>query len=309
MTPSLVPTMLWERTDPVAALQQRFRFVDPQAAVVWLTDTVARHYGLAVLTVDRLTMSAYNLLAWLTTPNGRLLAKCCAYLPAHALLLTAGELVVWLAQQGLPVAAPLPTQSGPVQVMADQLSLGIQPLITGELLDPTDLVQAAAAGRMLAHLHQALAAYPQAAAFAGQATVPPLTERIATWAGQKLTADRDPGLLTAYTALQAQAATLPPHGLEIQLVQRDYRAANILWADGQITAVLDFEETRWGHRVNDLAWAAIHLGTRYHNWGPVSAAVHAAFLASYQAVQPLTATEEAWLPALLTWHSIALACS
>lgn len=309
MTQSLIPTMLWERTDPYAALTKRFRFADPSAAVTWLTAALDRHYGLPVLGVERLTMSSYNLLAWLMTPQGGFLAKCCAYVPAHDRLLAAGELVGWLAQQGLPVAAPLTTQSGPVQVITDHLSLGVQPLMAGELLDPSDLRQAQAAGRTLAQLHQALATYPQAMAFSGQTTVPVLAASMATWAKQKLTAATNPKLLATYAALQSEVTHLPATELVPQLVHGDYRAANILWQNDHIAAVLDFEESRRGYRVNDLAWAAIHLGTRYHNWGPVSATVHEAFLGSYRAVQPLTATEEAWLPALLTWHSLALALS
>jgi len=309
MTAPLVPTMLWERTDPYAALTKRFRFTDSSAAVAWLTVALDRHYGLPVLAVARLTISSYNLLAWLTMPQGRFLAKCCAYLPAHARLLAAGELVGWLAQQGLPVAAPLASHRGPVQVSADHLSLGIQPIIVGELLDPTDLNQAQVAGHTLAQLQQALATYPQSTAFSGQAMVPPLAERIVAWGQEKLSTATDPTLLAAYAALEAAVARLPALDTAPQLVHGDYRAANILWQDDRIAAVLDFEESRWGYRVNDLAWAAVHLGTRYHNWGPVSAAVHEAFLGSYRAVQPLTATEEAWLPALLTWHSIALALS
>lgn len=307
MTAPLAPTMLWERTDPNEALAKRFRFANPQAAVDWLRSAIARHYGLAVLAVDRLTISSYNLLAWLTTADGEFLAKSCAYVPAHARLLAAGELVGWLAQQGLPVAAPLAAQRGSVQVVADHLSLGVQPLMAGELLDPSDLRQAQAAGRTLAQLHQALATYPQALTFPGQTTVPVLAASMATWAKQKLTAATTPHLLTAYTTLQAEVDHLPTTALVPQLVHGDYRAANILWQDDRIAAVLDFEESRRGYRVNDLAWAAIHLGTRYHNWGPVPTTVHEAFLGSYRAVQPLTAAEEAWLPALLTWHSIALA--
>lgn len=92
-------------------------------------------------------------------------------------------------------------------------------------------------------------------------------------------------------------------------MHRDYRAANLLWHGEKITAILDFDDLRWDYRVNDLAWAAIHLGTRYHHWGPVSDDVHARFLAAYVMQQPLSAAEEAWLPRLMLWHSINLAAA
>ena len=59
--------------------------------------------------------------------------------------------------------------------------------------------------------------------------------------------------------------------------------------------------------MEDLAWAAVHLGTLYRDWGPVPEEVHAVFLGAYRAELPLTADEEAWLPILLRWHGLDLA--
>jgi homoserine kinase type II len=97
--------------------------------------------------------------------------------------------------------------------------------------------------------------------------------------------------------------------LTTQLVHNDYRAANLLWHEGTLRAVLDFEELRPGHRVNDLAWAAVHLGTRFHNWGPVAPTVHATFGAGYASILPLSAAEQQWLPLLMRWHGLTLAAA
>lgn len=298
--------MLWEATDPLDALTKRFQFATPAAAAEWLMATIAHNYGIDVMTVDRLTMSAYNLIGWLTTNEGVLLTKCCAWLPAHARLSAAGELVVWLAQRGLPVSAPLMTTAGACQVQCDHLSVSVQRVIAGDLLDPSRSAQAQTAGVILAHLHDALASYPAAPALASPASVLPLPAQIAEWAQAKLTSSPEPALLAARTALLARAEQLAATPLATQLVHGDYRSANILWQADRIAAVLDFEEVRWGYRVNDLAWAAVHLGTRYHDWGPVAHAVHDTFLQGYTAVQPLTSQEQAWLPVLLLWHSISL---
>lgn len=72
-----------------------------------------------------------------------------------------------------------------------------------------------------------------------------------------------------------------------QLVGNDFRSANILWADGGIAAVLDLEETTYRRRVDDLAQAAVLLGTRYHQWRPTPADVRGAFVAAYESVLPL----------------------
>ncbi|GGU28568.1 phosphotransferase enzyme family protein [Nocardioides albus] len=72
-----------------------------------------------------------------------------------------------------------------------------------------------------------------------------------------------------------------------QLVGGDFRSANVLWADGRIAAVLDLEEVRYGRRVDDLAQAAVLLGTRYHDWAPTPVGVRGAFVAAYESVLPL----------------------
>jgi homoserine kinase type II len=82
--------------------------------------------------------------------------------------------------------------------------------------------------------------------------------------------------------------------------------ADVLCADGEITAVLDFEEARHGHRLVDLARATVLLGTRYHDWGPVPPEVQARFLAGYQSVRPLTPAESGWWDILLLWQALAM---
>lgn len=300
-------TMLWEATDPLVALTKRFRFSSPEDAVQWLMDNVSHTYGVEIETVDRLVISSYNLLAWLTTSTGPLIAKCTALVTAQRRLAQVAELLHWLQQAQIPISAPIATKTGELQVIVDHLSVGVQRIIPGTLLDPSHLEQAQAASITLAQIHQAFALYPRAIDFASPLPVPPLDALITDWAKKKMDKQADPALVAAVETLLQQIDTLDGTVLTTQLVHGDYRAANILWDAGQISAVLDFEELRWGYRVNDLAWATIHLGTRYHNWGPVSAETHAAFLNSYQSIYPLTAAEQRWLPVLLTWHSINLA--
>jgi homoserine kinase type II len=72
-----------------------------------------------------------------------------------------------------------------------------------------------------------------------------------------------------------------------QLVGNDFRSANIIWSGGKIAAVLDLEEATYRRRVDDLAQAAVLLGTRYHRWRPTPAVVRGAFVAAYESVLPL----------------------
>lgn len=300
------PTMLWEATDASAALARRFRFGSAAEVEAWLRSTVHAEYGIAVRSMDRLVISSYNFLAWLQTSDGPLIAKCCGWAPAHPKLLRLAALLAWLEEEGLPVVVPLMATPGMRQVLVDGRSLGMLRVVKGELLDVLQRAQARAAGTMLARLHWALAAYPHAADL-GAPTAPALAEDIKAWVTQKgLTAGRG-DVAAGSRDLLAQLAdqTLPP--LPAQLVHHDFRAANLIWDGEKIAAVLDFEELRWGCRVEDLAWAAVHLGTLFHNWGPVPQAVHELFINAYAAELPLAAAEETWLPLLLQWHSLDLA--
>lgn len=306
MTQSLQPTMLWESSNPHTVLAQRFHFATTDDATRWLIDRIGHTYGLTVVAVDRIVMSSYNLIAWLTTTNGPFLAKGCAFVMVHDRLRKVGELVLWLKQMQLPVSAPLVATIGAVQVLCDHLSLSLQRVIPGELLDPTQPLQAEKAGVTLAQLHQALAMYPYATALATPAPVPSLSAQIAQWVQQRKATITDTTFTAHLTNLQEQVSQLATPPLATQLVHGDYRAANVLWREDDLAAVLDFEEVRWGYRVNDLAWATVHLGTRYHDWGPIGLDVQQTFLHSYRAAHPLDAAEEAWLPALLAWHSLTL---
>ncbi len=109
----------------------------------------------------------------------------------------------------------------------------------------------------------------------------PLTARVTGWL------DAGTGHLpaTARDALRGLLAGAPPDLLPTQLVHHDFRSANVLCAGAEVAAVIDCEETRHDHRVVELARSAVLLGTRFRNWGPVSADVRAEFLAGYQSVR------------------------
>lgn len=112
--------------------------------------------------------------------------------------------------------------------------------------------------------------------------------RLTHWLGQR-------GVpVSVHTELAAYPDVVPtaePPRSGAQLVGNDFRSANILWASGRISAVLDLEEARYERRVDDLAKAAVLLGTRYHDWAPTPPDVRDAFVAAYQAAHPLPAEE------------------
>jgi homoserine kinase type II len=152
--------MLWESVDPTVALTERFGFVDPLSAAGWMGDALWDTWAIAINNCDRLVISNRNLLAWITTDDRRLIAKLSVSPSLFQRLADTATLRMWLRTRGLPVAAPIPTSDGRLQVELNSVSLGVCPVIEGDLLDVGDPAQVTDAGQMLATLHETLAAYP-----------------------------------------------------------------------------------------------------------------------------------------------------
>lgn len=115
-------------------------------------------------------------------------------------------------------------------------------------------------------------------------------------------------LARLHTELAAYPDVVPtaePPRPGTQLVGYDFRSANILWADGRISAVLDLEEARYERRVDDVAKAAVYLGTRYHNWQPTPPDARDTFVAAYQAAHPLPSAELDEVPGIVARHVAA----
>lgn len=299
---SVTVEMLWEATDPQRVLSERFGFGGGGEAAAWVTETLDRHWGIRVDAVERIVMSDHNALAWLHTDAGRLPAKWSVAPDRFARLVALARLTSRLGERGVPVSVPLTTIDGHDQLQVAGASLGVQRVVHGALLDVADEEQVRSAGVTLAALHTALAADPDATRIPGLSRPSPLGERIRGW----LATRHDRTLRPAYSLLADRLADAPPDDLPIQVVHGDYRAANVLCSGSGVVAVLDFEEARLDHRVDELARSAVLLGTRFHDWGPVSADVRAGFLAGYQSVRRLSDPEQAWWRILVLWYSLAM---
>ena len=160
MTATPVVSMLWESADPSVALLERFGFVDAVSAVGWMGDALWDTWAIAVYDCDRLVISDRNFLAWITVDDGCLIAKLSVSPPLFQRLADTAILRMWLQTRGIPVAAPIPTRDGRLQVELNNVSLGVCPVIEGDLLDVGDPGQVTEAGQMLATLHEAMATYP-----------------------------------------------------------------------------------------------------------------------------------------------------
>lgn len=168
--------MLWETTDPHEALMKRFGFRDASAAARWIADVLEQHWGLDMTGCGRLVISDHNVIAWIEVAGRQFIVKWSASPHRFSHLKDAAHLVAWLDTEGLPVAAPVPAADGRVLVELGNESMGrvrswlplpgrrflvgVLPVMPGELLSVEDHAQVEDAGRMLARLHQTLAAYP-----------------------------------------------------------------------------------------------------------------------------------------------------
>jgi homoserine kinase type II len=295
--------MLWETDDPGDALKTRFGFSDGVAAARWVVAVLDAQWGVRVDSCDRIVISGHNALAWVDTPSGRMLAKWSVAPDRFRRLAAVARLTAWLGEKGLPVSAPVVAVDGRVQVEIDGISLGLQREIDGDLLDTTDPALVRAAGAVLARLHDALATYPDADRMPELvAPSTPLADQITGWLDSR--GEHIPAV--SRHALRRLVADVPGDPLPTQLVHGDFRSANVLCAGSDVAAVIDFEDTRFDHRIVELARSAVMLGTRFRDWGPVSAEIRAIFLDGYQSECRLTPAEAGWWDAIVLWYTLML---
>lgn len=302
VTSSPTVEMLWEAVDPQEALTRRFGFADGGQLAGWVTKLLADSWGVEVISCDRVVMSASNVLVWITTASDRMIVKWSVVRRLFPRLQNVARLTAWLDGRGLPVSAPVPALNGDLQVELGGCSVGLQSVVEGSMLDTDDLAQVHAAGAMLAKLHLGMAEYPHDRSLGpgGQADPTLMRTRVERWLGAT-----PEHLLRLSEWLRRGLDSLPPDAtLPVGLVHLDFRSANVLWDRDRVTAILDFEEAGVDYLVNDLAKAAVLLGTRFRGWGPVSLETHATFAAGYRTIRELSAAEVAWLQPLVLWRTL-----
>jgi homoserine kinase type II len=298
---------LWESGDPLAALERRFGWASLPAAADALAALARDHYGVTVESIDRLSISAANAVAWLRGPAGPLIFKICIAPKGHGWLAARTRLVVWLKGRGQPVATMLEGERGEHQIQSGRFSLSLQGWLDGRHLDPGDAEQARAAGVTLARLHLECREYPRQSDFAPLSVpngIGPFCDELAGWLAG-VPGEHAP-LVQALERIKRQWGGAGLENLPQGICHRDYRAANLLVSGGDIQAVLDFETARWDTWINDLSHAMVFLGTMYRGWAPVEPAIQREFLAGYTSLRPLSEAELAIMPALIQLHSIEL---
>jgi len=309
-------SMLWEPTDPAAALSRRFGFDDLDGLGRWTTAALASTWGLPASgapAVSRAVISDRNAVVWAGAGSRAVVVKLSCAQERFERLAASTQLVVLLAEHGVPVAAPLVSADGRVRVVlpgpAGPLSLCVLPEVAGDWLDVADPAAVRSAGACLARVHAALAQAPTelvaalAVAPPGLAGATAATEPRAQVAGWL--AGHDPGHVPeASRRLASLLEAAPVLDDAPQLVHGDFRAANVLVRGTEVAAVLDLDEVALRHRVADLAQACTYLATRFTGWGPTPPAARAVLVEGYESVRRLSAAERSWLDVLLLWNAV-----
>ncbi|MEV0384337.1 phosphotransferase [Nonomuraea sp. NPDC050643] len=164
----------------------------------------------------------------------------------------------------LPEAvAPLPTPGGSTVITVADRPISCWPYVTGSWPDSDVPAQRAAGARLLARLHESVATFDP-----GPRPVPAFQESGLYGAPPADAAELDdPGLDRWLAVFHAEHPLRHPlHG--------DYYAGNTLARDGEIVAVLDWDETFVGAPELELAAAALE-------WGDDLTGPSAEFVAAY----------------------------
>jgi homoserine kinase type II len=209
-------------------------------------------------------------------------------------------LVVDLAAAGLPVPVPREaTGTGDGRRLFEHRGLIVslfawQP---GRHRAPSEVsvADATAIGETLARLHVAASARPRSTWRDGIYQFADIVARFEGFRGS-----RDPALAQAIAVLgdeftwltaQANVRAAAGHGV----IHLDLFRDNVLWDDGRLVAILDFEQASRGSFVYDLA-----VAVNDWCWDPVQARADnelaRAMIAAYDRAHPLTAADRAALP-------------
>ncbi len=239
-----------------------------------------------------------------------------------------------LVGRGIPTAEPVPNRAGTTFVRIGETALEVYRLLPGRSIGKAGVREIAAAARLLAQFHRAGEDY--------RAEVPPVAQYRTLGIDTATTRMESPELLgQVYARLDRSAGHRFPcaravarrwldrlreefsdavyQALPQTLTHGDFTLANLLFApDGSVCGVFDFDWSRRGPRVRDIADGLFFVAGRRRTplqagsiWSLTEAVELrpercAAWLGSYIAVNPLTPAEWDAIPLALAarWLSV-----
>ena len=187
--------------------------------------------------------------------------------------------------------------------------LFVMSLLAGDSYEPTYDVsdrpppaavvreRALTAARVLAHLQSVP---PTLVGVEGE-PVTGAREELERWA--RLLETVDPGIAPGHADLHARLAAAVPDGLDPTLLHGDYRLGNMLFVDGDLSGIIDWEIWSVGDPRSDLAWLLMHSDPRHRFETERSAAdiasgqgmpSMASLLEAYREVRAIDVTDLGW---------------
>lgn len=215
----------------------------------------------------------------------------------------------YVEAQGLPAIAPLPLASGGTILEHQARIYALYPAAMGVQI-PREQVTApeivAAMGRCLGELHQILAGYQQEGLRQPTFAVDPaetrlLLERIEAAIAEKVDQDElDQGVLSRLAQHKtwlhtAQAVDLTPFlSLERQVIHGDFQESNLFFAEGKVSAIIDWEKVCVAPRT----WEILRMLDYVFDLDSVRSQL---FLRAYREVLPVSADELALTARAYGW--------
>jgi len=221
--------------------------------------------------VEELSGGAVNRVFSVKTSSGRYVLR--RYRAGTASQLNReARVTMWVRRHGLPAIAPMVSISGELHVECDGVCFALFPFADGAQKAASDLTleHAAAAGDMLGRLHRVLAGLP-----AAEWRPPRLLWDGRAW-GERLTVlehaiqgrpEADGRDEIALARVRAQRAWMEHpdcrHGHDLgealQVTHGDYHHGNLFFSEGQVSAVIDWEQTQLLPRAYEAVRAATYM--------------------------------------------------
>ncbi|HJN71888.1 MAG TPA: phosphotransferase [Phycisphaerales bacterium] len=237
----------------------------------------------------------------------------------HSRVLFAHTIQATLAEHRFPVAGLVSTTEGSTLVQHDGRIYELFRFITGKRFDKSNPA-ASEAGRVLAHFHSILLSSKEepvvgSGTFHHSQQIPEVLGSIY----QVLTSNEDVSALEGmndtieyirakYETSANKIQNLEWDSLGPQLVHGDWHPGNMLYADSEIIAVIDFDSLRFLPRITDVANGALQFSMRMgtaenvDSWGEgFRGHTIQSFVQAYDQFSqvPLFASERAMIPDLM----------
>lgn len=239
---------------------------------------------------------------WLVTSGDRqIVVRCSNPSRSRLALLWEQELVRHAGKAGWPVPRSLATKDGRPVVEHDGRLWTAAPFLAGEPQQSPTPAMYHNRGRLLARLHRDLVSFPvdgqkpgfgktwELDAWMAPSGVGTFNEVLAAFAREHqdlasaIRRYRYRNLRELSRLQYPELPDMPVHG--------DFQRSNLLWQDGQLTGLIDFDFARRDAQVSDLATLLVPFE-------PLEARVAGPLLEGYESVRTLTEAEWALLPAL-----------